>query len=172
MRGGRKQEKLLMDCITEHQESVYRLAYSYVKNKDDALDIVQDAIHKAFLSIDKLQNQGSIKSWFYRIVVTTSLDFLRKRKHVHVMEDEILESFLPGQSDTYPNLDLTESVDDLPEKYRTVIILRYFEDMKIEDIAEVIQENTNTVKTRLYQALKRLRIRLNEDQLKEVHPHG
>lgn len=172
MRGGRKLEKLLMNCITENQESIYRLAYSYVKNKEDALDIVQDAIHKAFLSIEKLQNQGSIKSWFYRIVVTTSLDFLRKQKHVHVMEDEILESLISGQSDTYSNIDLAESLDDLPEKYRTVIILRYFEDMKIEDIAEVIQENVNTVKTRLYQALKRLRVSLTEEQLKEVHPHG
>ena len=172
MRSGRRLEKLLMDCVTANQESIYRLAYSYVKNKDDALDIVQDAIHKAFLSLDKLQNKGSIKSWFYRIVVTTSLDFLRKHKHIHVMEDEILESFIPGQSDIYSNLDLAESVDDLPEKYRTVIILRYFEDMKIEDIAEVIQENSNTVKTRLYQALKRLRISLNEEQLKEVQHHG
>lgn len=169
MRGGRKLEKLLMDCVTENQESIYRLAYSYVKNKEDALDIVQDAIHKAFLSIDKLQNTGSIKSWFYRIVVTTSLDFLRKHKNMHVMEDEILESFIPGQNDTYTNLDLAESIDDLPEKYRTVIILRFFEDMKIEDIAEVVQENANTVKTRLYQALKRLRISLEEDQLEEVH---
>lgn len=162
MRGGRKLEKLLMDCITENQDSIYRLAYSYVKNKEDALDIVQDSIHKAFLSIDKLQNQGSIRSWFYRIVVTTALDLLRKQKHVHVVEDERLESFIPGQNDTYPNLDLAETLDDLPEKYRTVIILRYFEDMKIEDIAEVTQENVNTVKTRIYQALKRLRISLNE----------
>ncbi|WP_106769218.1 RNA polymerase sigma factor [Paenibacillus faecalis] len=169
MRGGRKQEKLLMDCVTENKESIYRLAYSYVKNKDDALDIVQDAIHKAFLSINKLQNKGSIKSWFYRIVVTTSLDFLRKHKHMHVMEDEILESFIPGQHDAYTNLDLAESIDDLPEKYRTVIILRFFEDMKIEDIAKVTQENVNTVKTRLYQALKQLRISLDEEQLKEVH---
>lgn len=173
MRSKRKLEKLLMDCITEHQDSVYRLAYSYVGNKEDALDIVQDAIHKAFISMDKLQNKGSVKSWFYRIVVTTSLDYLRKKKKVHVMEDDILETYIPGVQDTYRNIDLAESLDELPPKYRTVVILRYFEDMKIEDIAEVLQENVSTIKTRLYQALKKLRISLEEEeQMKEVSRHG
>lgn len=172
MRSSRKLEKLVVDCVTEHQNNVYRLAYSYVKNKDDALDIVQDAIHKAFVSMDQLQDKNSVKSWFYRIVVTTSLDFLRKQKKIQVMEDDILESLIPGAEDTYHNIDLAASLDELPPKYRTVIMLRYFEDMKIEDIAAVTEENANTVKTRLYQGLKKLRITLEDtDEYKKEVLH-
>ena len=68
MRGGRKLEKLLIQCITEHQDSAYRLAYSYVRNKEDALDIVQDAIHKAFISIEKLKHTGSLKAGFSELL--------------------------------------------------------------------------------------------------------
>ncbi|WP_256332412.1 sigma factor [Paenibacillus sp. CF095] len=66
MRAGRKQEKLLIQYITENQERAYRMAYNYVRNKEDALDIVQDAIHKAFMYIENLKNMGSLKSWFWR----------------------------------------------------------------------------------------------------------
>lgn len=168
MRGGRKLEKLLIQCITEHQDSAYRLAYSYVRNKEDALDIVQDAIHKAFISIEKLKHTGSLKSWFFRIIVTTSLDFIRKQKKVHVMDDENLEVILPGSHDHYPNLDLAQSLEELPGKYRVVIILRFFEDMKIDEIAEVLHENVSTVKTRLYQGLQRLRVNLSEEDQEEA----
>lgn len=71
----RKTENLLTRCITENKENVYRLAYSYVRNKDDALDIVQDSIYKAMTHIELLKNPDAMKSWFYRIVVNTSLDF-------------------------------------------------------------------------------------------------
>lgn len=76
----RKTEKILTNCIIENKENVYRLAYSYVKNKEDALDIVQDSIYKAMDNLELLKNPDAVKSWFYRIVVNTSLDFLRRNK--------------------------------------------------------------------------------------------
>lgn len=76
----RKTEKILTHCITEHKENVYRLAYSYVKNKDDALDIVQDSIYKAMTNLELLKNPDAVKSWFYRIVVNTALDFCAETK--------------------------------------------------------------------------------------------
>lgn len=163
MRVNRKLEKLLIQCITENQESAYRLAYSHVRNKEDALDIVQDAIHKAFMHLENLQNTSSIKSWFLRIVVTTSLDFLRKQKRIQIMDEENLEVVLPSSQDSYIDLDLERSLDELPEKYRVLIILRFFEDMKIEEIAEVLNENLSTVKTRLYQGLRMLRVNMIEE---------
>jgi RNA polymerase sigma-70 factor (ECF subfamily) len=62
--------------ILQNKDSFYRLAYSYVRNQEDALDIVQDSIHKALKNQHQLKNAYTVKSWFYRIVVTTSLDFL------------------------------------------------------------------------------------------------
>ncbi|MFF0873487.1 RNA polymerase sigma factor, partial [Bacillus velezensis] len=59
----------LVTCITERKEDFYRLAYSYVKNKDDALDIVQESIQKALTSVESVKNPDVIKSWFYKILV-------------------------------------------------------------------------------------------------------
>ncbi|NIK71570.1 sigma-70 family RNA polymerase sigma factor [Paenibacillus sp. BK720] len=165
----RKSEQLLTDCITENKENIYRLAYSYVKNKEDALDIVQDSIYKAMTSIELLKDSTAVKSWFYRIVVNTSLDFLRKHKRVHPMDLEKLEFYALGAEDSYMDIDLVRTLADLPPKYREVVVLRFFEDMKIEEVAEVLQENVNTVKTRLYQALRLLRAKLKDTSLKETN---
>ena len=64
--------------------------------------------------------------------------------------------------DNYEDIDLQRALDQLPEKYRTIIILRYFEDMKIGDIAQILGENENTIKTRLYNALAKLKISISE----------
>lgn len=164
----RKTEQILTDCITEHKENIYRLAYSYVKNKEDALDIVQDAICKAMTSIELLKDKSAVKGWFYRIVVNTALDFLRKHKRVHPMDQEKLEFHASGAEDSYMDIDLVRTLEDLPSKYREVVVLRYFEDLKIEEVADVLHENVNTVKTRLYQALRLLRVRLKDTSLKET----
>lgn len=160
-------EKSLTRCITDNKENVYRLAYSYVKNKEDALDIVQDSIYKAITSIELLKNHGAVKSWFYRIVVNTSLDFLRKQKKVQIVDEETIESYSPGTEDVYQDIDLERTLDDLPHKYRSVIVLRYFEDLKIEEVAEILNENVNTIKTRIYQALQLLRVKMNDEPSKE-----
>lgn len=160
-------EKLLSDVVIKNKENHYRLAYSYVKNADDALDIVQESIYKAISSIDSLKNPKYIKTWLYRIVVNTSLDFLRKHKRVDVVEQEILERYIPGDEDDYENIDLHRALDELSPNYRTIIVLRYFEDLKIEEVADVLNENVNTVKTRLYRALKMLRVKMDDD-LEEI----
>ncbi|MWV42944.1 sigma-70 family RNA polymerase sigma factor [Paenibacillus sp. HJL G12] len=164
----RKTEKLLTRCIREHKENVYRLAYSYVKNKEDALDIVQDSIYKAMTNIELLKNPEAVKSWFYRIVVNTALDFLRRNKKVHPMDHEMIEAHSAGAEDVYTDIDLKRTLDALPEKYRIVIVLRYFEDMKIDEVAAVLDENVNTIKTRLYQALQLLRVKMDDGPSKEI----
>ncbi|WNR46742.1 RNA polymerase sigma factor [Paenibacillus roseipurpureus] len=162
-------EAELIACITEHKANVYRLAYTYVKNQEDALDIVQDAIQKALSASGTLKNTTYIKSWFYRIVVNTALDFLRKHKKLTIIDDITLEAMTPGSEDTYANIDLEKALDELPTMYRSVVTLRYFEDLKIDEIADVLKENTSTIKTRLYHALKLLRIKLLDDSLVEVN---
>ncbi len=140
----------LVTCITERKEDFYRLAYSYVKNKDDALDIVQESIQKALTSVESVKNPDVIKSWFYKILVRTAIDFLRKQKKLKVMDDETIEFLSRGKEDHYKDTDLHETLDDLPHQYKTIIILRFFEDLKLEEIADITGENINTVKTRLY----------------------
>ena len=156
-------EKQLEDYIVKNEKVFYRLAYSYVKNTDDALDVVQESIYKAFLSINSLKNFSYIKTWFFRIIVNVSLDFLRKRKREIVTDEEFLLSNDIGVVDQYSDIDLKRALEILPEKYRSIIILRFFEDLKLEEIAEILNENINTVKTRLYKALQMLRISLDDE---------
>lgn len=155
--------ELVEQYIVENQQTYYRLAYSYVKNKENALDIVQESIFKALRSIDRLDEVDYLKTWLYRIVVNTSIDFIRKHQRVSIMEDEILESHLPVSENEMSDLDLREAVDHLPPTYKTIIILRFFEDLKLEEIAEITGHNLNTVKTRLYSALRKLRVEMGEE---------
>jgi len=164
-----KDEKfeLVERYIIDNQQAYYRLAFSYVKNKENALDIVQEAVLKALRSIDRLDEVNYLKTWLYRIIVNTSIDFIRKHARVSIMEDEILESHLPSSENELNDLDLREAIDHLPPTYKTIIILRFFEDLKLEEIAEITGDNLNTVKTRLYAALRKLRVEMGEEQVDE-----
>ncbi len=147
-------EKMLID----QYERFYRLAYSYVHNEADALDIVQESACKAIVQCKKLKDTGKLLPWLCRIVVNTSLDLLRNQ----IKEQPAEELPEAAAEDKYEELDLKKALNRLEPENRTIIILRYFEDMKIEDIALVVDENVNTVKARLYRSLKKLRIQLDD----------
>lgn len=160
--GKKEQYKILEKYIVQNKEAHYRMAYSYVKNKDDALDIVQESIYKALNSVGKIENIQYIKTWFYRILINTALDFIRKNNRISYFDDMDLNA--DSKEDKYENFDLQNALDNLQPQYKTIIILRYFEDLKITDIAEILGENVNTIKTRLYSGLKKLRIELNDEE--------
>lgn len=154
-------EKELENYILTNKEMHYRLAFSYVKNKEEALDIVQDSIYKAFLAIHSLKEDTYLKTWFCRIIINTSLDRLRKNKRVFVCDEQMLATFDIGTVDHYENIDLKNALEHLPENERSIIVLRYFEDFKIKEVAEILDENINTIKARLYKALEKLRVTMN-----------
>ena len=146
--------------ILENQEKHYRLAYSYLKNTDDAMDVVQESIYKAFVSLRTAKSPRYFKTWFYRIITHTALDYIKKRKRFVACDMDDLEDYNSAMPDTYEHLDLQKALDDLPIQYRSVVVLRYFEDLKLDEVAYVLDENVNTVKTRLYKALKLLRLNI------------
>jgi RNA polymerase sigma-70 factor (ECF subfamily) len=152
----------ITDYIIKNKERHYRLAYSYVKNNDDALEVVQESIYKAISTMDSLKTPDYLNTWFYRIIVNTAIDLLRKRKKVVVMDDETLSHYDLSTVDHYADIDLHKALEDLPIQYRSIIVLRFFEDLKIEEIATVLDENVNTVKTRLYKALRMLRVQIDD----------
>jgi RNA polymerase sigma-70 factor (ECF subfamily) len=155
-------EKQFEDYVIENKEKHYRIVYSYVKNVDDSLDIVQEAIFKAMVSLKKLKNPEYIKTWFYRILINSALDFLRKQKKLVVLDEGFMSSLDCGIVDKYADIDLHRALNELPYNYRIIVILRFFEDLKIEEISEILDENVNTVKTRLYKSLEKLRVNIND----------
>lgn len=156
-------ERRLVDFILENKNRFYLLAYSYTHHEQNALDIVQESVRKALEHIDSLQGENQMKSWFYQIVVRTSIDFLRKHKRTSIVDSQTMEASMEQQYDTYENIDLKQALQSLPIHYREIIVLRFFEDMKIEDIAIVLDCNINTVKSRLYKALKLLKVELQDE---------
>ena len=126
------------------------------------MDIVQESIFKALVSLNTLRNPEFMKTWFYRILVNCSLDCIRKQKKIITLDNEVLYSYINEFNDTYTDIDLYKALDELPDGYRSIIILRFFEDLKIEEIAEILDVNVNTVKTRLYKSLDILRIKMKD----------
>ncbi|CDE11042.1 rNA polymerase sigma factor [Clostridium sp. CAG:354] len=155
-------KEILIEYIKDNQEKLYRIAFSYSKNEEAALDIVQEAITKALKNINKLSEESYIKTWFYRILINESLQYIRKNKRILTYELEAIENKVDCNVDFAEGLDVYKYVQDLNEKLKTVIILRFFEDMKISEIAKITKTNESTVKSRLYKGLKELKRLIEE----------
>lgn len=151
-----KKEQKIERLLLEDYNRYYRLAFSYVHNEADAADIVQSGAYKAILNSDTLKQEEYARTWIYRIMLNEIFRFLKKEMPVPL--DEIPD--MAGHEDTYENIDLKRALDAMGREEKAVIELRYFEDMKFEEIARVLDENVNTVKSRLYRGLKKLRLEL------------
>ncbi len=149
--------------VQENQHKFYRLAYSYVKNQDEALDLVQEAVVRALQKLDTLRQPEYIRTWFYRILVNECLTYLRKQKRMSNMPLE--ENLLADPAVEVTPLEMLSLIEKLEPQLKTIIFLRFYEGMKLEDIAKATDTNLNTVKSRLYRALKFLRLEMTEEEL-------
>ena len=151
------------EYILSDQDRFYRLAFSYVKNSDAAMDVVQEPIMKALGKLDSLRKPEHMKTWFYRILVNESINHIRKNKRFSWEDWE--ETQLTAEDRDIPrSLDLYQAVQRLPPKLKTVVMLRFYEDRKLEEISKITKSNLNTVKSRLYKSLKLLRDYIGEEE--------
>ncbi|MFC9600992.1 sigma-70 family RNA polymerase sigma factor [Peribacillus butanolivorans] len=158
----RGNEKAFQELIQDEKNKLFRMAYLYVKNEDDALDIVQDTIYKAFISIKQLKDPHYFTTWISRILINTALDFIKKNNRMipfsdfdgyHNDENLLIEE----------KLDLVEAIERLEVQNKTVIIFRYYKDLSIKQIAEILKCPEGTVKTRLHRAINQLKSDLKEE---------
>ncbi len=156
--GKDKKEQKVEQILLENYNSYYRLAYSYVHNEADAGDIVQNGAYKAILHSAALKQEEYAATWVYRIMLNEIFRFLKKEQPISL---EVVEAE-QGKEDIYENMDLRRALDAMPKEDKTVIELKYFENMKLSEIAEALGENVNTVKSRLYRGLKKLRLELSD----------
>ena len=150
--------EILVEYIKENQNKLYKIAYTYTKNQDLALDIVQEAVTKALENIHKLKQEEFVKTWFYRILINEALQTVKKNKKI--IEYELVENETSTQNNEdniVENIDIYNRIEKLNDKLKTVIILRFFENLKIEEIAVITNTNTNTVKSRLYKGLNEIK---------------
>lgn len=153
----------LIRYIEQNEEKWYRVAYYYARNQEVAMDIVQEAIAKALTKISSIKQVEFMKTWFYRILINTAIDEVKRNKKnsTFCLEDYQTETI---EEDFTTNIQLYEKINQLKPKLKTVILLRFFEDLKLSEIAQVTKTNENTVKSRLYQALNQLKVEWEEKE--------
>lgn len=155
------------ELISEQKEVLYRTAFTYVRNKDDALDIVGETIYKAYISIKQLKEPQFFNTWLTRILINCALDHIRLCKRIVPNETEITINNPLSNRDSAELLDLYDAVDRLDPKCKTIVILKYFQDFTLLQISQVLECPLGTVKTCLHKALKELRYELEEEYCNE-----
>ena len=155
-------ESQLIDYLVENQTRFYRLAYSCLQDREEALDAVQTAVCKALEKQDGLKDAGAMRTWFYRILVNVCTDTLRQRKRVTLVPPEALDA--GSYEDPLPeDGSLARRVDALPPEIAAIVKLRFYEELSLQEISAVVDCSLSTVKTRLYTGLKKLRIALETE---------
>ena len=155
-----KKDKVYLaeQTLLKNYNKYYKLAFSYVNNEADAMDIVQESAYRAIKNIHTLKDDKFIDTWIYKIVINQCKTFLSKNKYI---SEDIDNANLPF-NDKYENIDLKNALNKLDADEKAIIILRFFEDLKLEQIAMVLDLNISTIKSKLYRSLKKLEIIIEE----------
>lgn len=117
--------KLIENYTIENKEKLYRIAFSYTKNKEDALDIVQESVLKALKSANTLKNPQYIKTWYYKILTRTAIDYIRKNSKYIPLDTEYSAETV-GKYDDYEDIDLKRALDLLTYPQKILMLLLLF----------------------------------------------
>ena len=151
----------IVGYIVENQNTFYRLAYSYVRDREDALDVVQSAVCKALEHYGRIRNKEAVRTWFYRILVNESLQLMKARNRFSLTGQEQEEGSYEEKGFEMQD-DLYDEISRLDGETQTIIKLRYFEELPLKEIAQIMEINLNTVKAKLYRGLKQLKVNIQE----------
>lgn len=159
--GDEKAFEYLMDTC---KKDLYRTAFAYVKNEQNALDILQETVYKAYISIDKLKEPKYFKTWITKILMNNAIDFTNNEKKAATLTRNLSEGHsCYEETKLEDRIDILNSIDKLEDKYKNVILLKYFQDLTIIEISEVLDCPVGTVKTYLNKALNSLRIFMGKE---------
>lgn len=140
------------------EEKLYYAALSYVGNKEDALDAIQETACKAYLTVKQLKKPEFFSTWLFRILIHECYRLLKKgQRIVPFEEDELLKRLNQQPYDNDNPIDLTEALQQLDHSYQTALILYYYRDLPIKQIAEVMEKPVGTIKTYLHRGKKQLK---------------
>lgn len=153
-------ERAFEQLITAHQRQLYSIAYSYLRNEADALEVIQETVFRAWTKCAKLRDPSAFTPWLIRILIHCCIDEQKRQKRMTVKEVESIHS--NAEMVSVQKMDLQIALENLKPKYRHVLILKYYHDMTITDIASVLNKPEGTIKTWLHQGLKKTRSRMNQ----------
>jgi len=152
------------DVIYRYQDTVYRIAFTYCRSTAEAEDIAQEVFIKYLTKAPHLTGEDHLKAWLIRVTINSSKSYLRSswfRKNVPLSEQE---GFIIEDSTNY---DIHNAIMALPKKYRTVVILYYFEDYTVREISKILNRTETAIQTQLQRARGKLKEELREDWIND-----
>jgi RNA polymerase sigma-70 factor (ECF subfamily) len=166
------------DLVKRHQRFVFTLAMRFAKGREDAEEIAQDCFVKAYRSLASFQGQSKFSTWLYSIVYTTAMTFLRKKRvDTDSIDDEGTFVQVESHESAYDtnNIEnksrsfyLNQAIEQLLPDDATIITLFYKGEQSLEEIAQTMGIETNTVKVKLFRARQRLKEKLERNLKHEV----
>lgn len=136
----------------EYAKELFNIAYGYTRNRDDSIDIMQNAYVTLLESNKTFESNEHIKYFLIRVTINESLDLLKSSHKKNVIRNNDFVVNSPEIKKEELPYDLSGIVNTLPEKYKTIIVLHYYDDMKIKDISSVLKISESAVKKRLERA--------------------
>ena len=142
---------------------VFKVASHYIRNRRDAMDIVQDVFLKAYRAIGEIRDYDKCKSWLCRIALHTSLNWQRAQKNMPVAIGdamdvaEITQDATTSSASTFCNKKVWAAINELNDEWRAIVMLKYMDNMSYAQIAEVLGVSMATVRNKMYRAKSRLK---------------
>ncbi len=155
MKGGNIE--VLLQWIDANKQKLYRMSWSYLKNNTDVEDVFHNTIIKVVENINKLQNEQAFERWFVSILLNECRKILRYRRKVQPSDYIELSDTACSLEDQAESLDLIDGLKSIDEKYKELIILKYYSGYSQKEIAEILNMPLGTVKTKIFRGLKMLR---------------
>jgi RNA polymerase sigma-70 factor, ECF subfamily len=163
------------DVIDIYKDKVFQICYRMLGNRHEAEDISQEAFLRAYVNINRFNMDLKFSTWLYRIATNLCIDRIRKKKPDYYLDAEVpgtdgLNMYSQISSDSrLPEEDveslelqavIQREISKLPEKYRSVIVLKYIEELSLNEISEILELPLGTVKTRIHRGREALRKQL------------
>lgn len=148
-----------------YSQELMNISFGYARNKDDSLDIIQNVFYKYFNANKAFKNPNEEKYWLIRVTINESKDFLRKKKKLTIVNEEELDIVSYDNEGKHNNKELQKLsilVKQLPEKYRRVIILHYYDSLSIKEIVNILNISESAIKKRLERARNILKQEMEE----------
>lgn len=146
-----------MKLFQQFEEDIYRMAYVYVRNENDALDVVQEVAYQSFKNISSLRKPEFIKTWLLKITIRCSIDIINKNKKVIHLNPELQQRIPDIEIDLPGAITLRDIIAKLNHDEKSIILLKYVEGYSFQEIAEIANLPLGTAKSILYRALGKLR---------------
>ncbi|AST94090.1 MULTISPECIES: RNA polymerase sigma factor SigW [Sutcliffiella] len=163
------------DIVDFYKDKIYQLCYRMVGNAHEAEDISQEAFIRAYVNIHSYDLKRKFSTWLYRIATNLCIDRIRKKKPDYYLDAEVagtegLNMYSQVAADVVLPEDEIETLElqgeiqqqilKLPDKYRSVIVLKYIDELSLKEISEILELPINTVKTRIHRGREALRKQL------------